>query len=214
VTLAAGALENLSFLTVRVLAVVGGAVVGALVTSIVVWLAGKYWLRRPLPWGPKKLLRILGAIAGALLVASFLHLSGGGWGLFGGGGSGTGESGDRGGTAKADAPKETPSAAAALNNVPPGTERANVTVLGGALVKGQAYYRVEGERAATDLNGVREFVRRRQEQAGGRLAAVDILIFQDSLEEKTEPVKKLRELVVDAKLKPNIVLMPGDIPAP
>src|SRR5207244_1164794 len=50
VTLAASGLDNLGFLAVRVLAVVGGAVVGALATSFVLWSAGKYWFKRPVPW--------------------------------------------------------------------------------------------------------------------------------------------------------------------
>src|SRR5437764_11498667 len=148
--MAASGLENLGFLSVRVLAVVGGAVVGALLTTFVVWLAGKYWLKRPVAWPARKVLRTLGAIAGALLVASFLHLSGGGWGLFGGGGSGTGETGDRGGSKgqqAASTAKEVPSPGSAIVT-PPGADHVRVTILGGALVRGRAFYRFEGHPSA------------------------------------------------------------------
>jgi hypothetical protein len=210
--LAANGLENLGFLGIRVLAVVGGAVVGALLTSFVVWLAGKYWFKRQAPWPAKKLLRTLGAIAGALLVASFLHLSGGGWGLFGGGGTGTGESGERGGSKgqqAANQAKEQPSQGAAI--VAPGAERVRVTILGGALVHPPAFYRVEGRPGAVELKDVQELVRSRREQ-GKTLAAVDILVYENSLGQDTEPVKRLQAWVRESGLTPNLMLLPGEIP--
>ena len=210
--LAANGLENLGYLGIRVLAVVGGAVVGALLTSLVVWLAGKYWFKRQAPWPAKKLLRTLGAIAGALLVASFLHLSGGGWGLFGGGGTGIGDSGDRGGSKgqqAANQSKEQTSQGAAI--VAPGTERLRVTVLGGALVHPPAYYRVDGRPGAVELKDVQDLVRSRRDQ-GKSLAAVDILIYDNSLGQDTEPVKKLQAWVRESGLTPNLMLLPGEIP--
>jgi hypothetical protein len=212
VILAANGLENLEFLGIRLLAVVGGAVVGALVTSFVVWLGGKYWFKRQAPWPAKKLLRTLGAIAGALLVASFLHLSGGGWGLFGGGGTGTGESGDRGGSKgqqAASQSKDQTSPGAAI--ITPGAERLRVTILGGALVHPPAYYRVEGRPGAIELKDVQDAVRSRRDE-GKSLAAVDILIYDNSLDKNTEPVKKLEAWARESGLTPNLVLLPGEIP--
>lgn len=212
--LAENALENLGFLGIRVLAVVGGAVVGALLTSFVVWLAGKYWLKREAPWPAKKLLRTLGAIAGALVVASFLHLSGGGWGLFGGGGTGTGESGDRGGSkgqqAASQSKDQTSPGAAVVN---PAGERVRITVLGGELVQPPAYYRVEGRPAAVELKDVQEFVRSRREQ-GKPLAAVDILVYRNSVDQNSQPVRRLQAWVRESGLTPNLVLLPDDIPGP
>lgn len=210
--LAANGLENLGFLGIRVLAVVGGAVIGMFVTTFIVWLAGKYWFKRPVPWPAKKLLRTLGAIAGALLVASFLHLSGGGWGLFGGGGTGTGDSGDRGGSKGQQATntsKEQPSSGGAI--VAPSAERLRVTVLGGAIVRPPAYYRVEGWPAPVELKEVQDLVRSRREQAKS-LAAVDILIYDNSLGQDTEPVKRLQAWVRESGLTPNLMLVPGEIP--
>jgi hypothetical protein len=210
VILAANGLENLGYLGIRVLAVVGGAVVGALLTQFVVWLAGKYWFKRQAPWPAKKLLRTLGAIAGALLVASFLHLSGGGWGLFGG--SGTGETGDRGGSkgqqALNESKEQVPQGAA---NITPGAERVRVTVLGGALVHPPAYYRVDGRTGAVELKEIQELVRSRRDQ-GKPPAAVDILIYDNSLGQDTEPVKKLQAWVRESGLTPNLMLLPGEIP--
>jgi len=212
VIVAASGLENLGFLSVRVLAVVGGAVVGALLTTFVVWLAGKYWFKKPVPWPARKVLRTLGAIAGALLVASFLHLSGGGWGLFGGGGTGTGDTGDRGGSkgqqAVATRSKEGASPAAI---VPSGADRVRVTILGGALVHPPAFYRVEGRPAAIELKEVQELIRGHREQ-GKSLAAVDMLIYDNSLGQDTEPVKKLQAWVRESGLTPNLMLLPGEIP--
>ncbi|HTK77116.1 MAG TPA: hypothetical protein VL371_17755 [Gemmataceae bacterium] len=210
--LAANGLENLGFLSIRVLAVVGGAVVGALLTSFLVWLAGKYWFKRQAPWPAKKLLRTLGAIAGALLVASFLHLSGGGWGLFGGGGIGTGDTGDRGGSKGQQATNQTKdqtSPGAAI--VAPGSERVRVTILGGALVHPPAFYRVEGRPGAVELKDVQDAIRGRRDP-GKPLAAVDILIYDNSLGQDTEPVKKLQAWVRESGLTPNLMLMPGEIP--
>jgi hypothetical protein len=145
-------------------------------------------------------------------VASFLHLSGGGWGLFGGGGTGTGDSGDRGGSKgqqAANQSKEQTSQGAAI--VAPGTERLRVTVLGGALVHPPAYYRVEGRRGRVELKDIQDVVRSRRDQ-GKSLAAVDILIYDNSLDRNTEPVKKLEAWVRESGLTPNMVLVTGEIP--
>ena len=71
----ADALENLGLLGLSVLAVVGAAVAGGLLTALLVWLVCRLFFRRQPPPLARKLLRWLGAIAGALLVAGYLHFN-------------------------------------------------------------------------------------------------------------------------------------------
>ena len=60
------ALDNLGLLFMSLLAVVGGAVAGAVITAGVVWLVCRYGVGRQPPFAARKLLRWLGAIAGCL----------------------------------------------------------------------------------------------------------------------------------------------------
>jgi hypothetical protein len=216
--LAVNPLENLGNLGVAVLAVVGGAVVGAVVTSVAVWLVSRYYFKKTLPAAPRTLLRWLGAFAGALLVAGFLSLGGAGWGPFGGGGPGFG-AGAAGDSAGTDAAKSAAADAAkgqdAKATDPParGGERVRVIVLGGSLVQGRAFYRIEGQRQPSDLDAVREFVRRRQGESPP-LGGVDILIYQNSSDANTEQVKQLRAWALGSGLTPHVVELSGDIPPP
>ena len=134
--LLANALENLGFLGLSLLAVVGGAVAGAVVTAVVVWLACRFFARKQPPPVVRKLLRWLGAIAGALLVAGYLHFGGGSGWLFGegagpgGGGrpSGTGEAPKAAAATKAGETETSPKTAL---EPPPQADRVRIVVLGG-----------------------------------------------------------------------------------
>lgn len=210
--LAANALDNLSFLTMAVLAVVGGAVVGALLTMLSVWFVSKYFFKRQLPWGPRKLLRILGAIAGALFVAGFLHFGGGGWGPFGGDGTGTGDGAGKS-AAPASEPTKDPSTTANPATPAPTADRIRIIILGGQLVRGRAFYRIEGQRTACELKDVQEFIKNRRAQAGHPITTVDVLVYQDSAGYNTEQVKQLMNWLTESGLTPNQVRLPSDIPA-
>jgi hypothetical protein len=213
----ADALQNIGYLGLSLLAVVGGAVAGAVLTAVLVWLACKLFFKRQPPRPVRAILRWLGAVAGALFVAGYLKFGGGtGW-LFGEGGLGPG-SGDKsaGETALSnDVPKaKGDDAKAKVADQPPPTQadRLRVVILGGALVQGRAFYRIEGQREPVDLKGVQDQVRQRRQQTGSPLTAVDILVYQNSLDYNTEPVRQLRAWVTEAGLTPRLVELRGDIP--
>ncbi len=215
----ADALENLGFLGLSLLAVIGGAVAGALLTAGVVWLACRGLFGKQPPRPVRTLLRWLGALAGALFVAGYLKFGGGsGWLLGSGFGFGPGGSGKEGAQAL---PKDTPTKPADKATERPKSveeppaarsDRVRITVLGGNLVQGRAFYRIEGQNRAVDLKEIQEYIQRRREQPGGALAGVDILIYQDSLGYNTEPVKQLKERVTESGLTPNLVELRSDIP--
>jgi hypothetical protein len=212
VILSATALENLGFLGLSLLAVAGGAVAGAALTAAAVWLACRFLARQQPPQVVRKLLRWLGGIAGALAVAGFLKFGGGsGWLL----GSGPGLGGEQpgAGTPRIDAaPAKSPETAPKASAEPPPAraDRVRVVVLGGELVHSRAFYRIEGEKQATDLKGVQEHVKRRRQ--AGPLAGVDILIYQNSLDYNTDAVKQLRAWLTEDGLTTNLIELRGDIP--
>jgi hypothetical protein len=209
----ASALENLGFLGLSLLAVAGGAVVGALLTALAVWATCRYFAKKQPPPFVRKVLRWLGGIAGALAVAGYLHFGGGsGWLLESGPGLGGDQTGGhttpRSNVPPAKAPDSAPKTVA--EPLAPRADRVRVAVLGGELVRGRAFYRIEGEKQPTDLNGVREAVAKRRQS--GPLAGVDILIYQNSLDYNTDGVKQLRAWVTESGLTPNLIELRGDIP--
>jgi hypothetical protein len=206
-----GSVENLGVLGMAVLAVVGGAVAGAALTAVLVWLTCRTFFRKQPTPSVAKVLRYLGAIAGALAVGGFLKFGGGTGYLFGTGGPGGGVANSTEAGDKKPATKSGEEKPAKLDSPPAKREdRVRVTVLGGTLVKGKAYYRLDGSPEAVDLARVKEAVRARQ--AAGPLAGVDILIYQNSLGYNTDPVRQLKVWVTESGLTPNPAELPGDIP--
>lgn len=210
--LAQSALDNLGVLGMALLAVVGGAVAGAGLTAAAVWLICRFLFKKQPPKLIAKLLNYLGAIAGALAIGYFLKFGGGTGYLFGTGGPGGGIAGsqvtsnDTGKQAKAADEKP-----ARLDSAPAKRDdRVRVTVLGGALVKGKAYYRLDSSAEPVDLAKVKEVVRARL--AAGSLAGVDILIYQNSLGYNTDPVRQLKAWVTESGLSSNPAELPGEIP--
>lgn len=205
-----GALQNLGGLGLAILAVLGAAIAGAVLTASVVWLTCRLLFRKQPPKLFTKLLNYLGAIAGALFIGAYLKL-GGGTGYFFGAGTGTtgaqskGSPNDKVTAKSADEKPEKLDAAPATAD-----DRIRVTVLGGSLVKGKAFYRLDGLPEPADLSRVKEAIRARQK--AGPLARVDILIYQNSLGYNTDPVRQLKAFVTESGLTPNPAELPGDIP--
>jgi hypothetical protein len=211
----ADGLQNLGFLGLSVLAVAGGAVAGAALTAALVWLPCRLFARKQPPPAMRKLLRWLGGIAGALLVAGYLKFGGGtGW-LFGEGGLGPGQGGQSTGEAALKQDKGKPSSKAdetkAAAEQPLRADRVRVVILGGELVKVPNYYRIEGQPQPVDLKGVRDHIQRLQ-KSDPKLAGVDILIYRNSLYSNSDAVKLLKAQVAELGLTPNLVELNGDIP--
>jgi len=218
VVVLASALDNLGALLTGVLAVVGGAVAGAVLTAAAVWLVCRFAFKRQPPPSVRKLVRWLGAVAGALAVAAFLNfgLGGGGWGPFGGGaglgpGNGTHDTRPTTGSARETATTPTQPAKAPDTSTAHGS-RIRVVVLGGPLVKDDAYFRIEGQPRPMTLREVQEYVNRQRQRPGEAVAGVDILVYQNSLDYDTEPVRQLRAWAAANGLSPAVVELKGNIP--
>src|SRR5262249_11741403 len=135
----ASALDNLAVLVRSVLAVLAGAVAGALLTAAIVWLVCRYSSGRQPPVIVRKLVRWLGAIAGALAVAAFMQFGLGGsgrWGLFGGG-LGTGTQGNADSHSTSSSARDSASTRATQpvpevkESAPAKAQRVRIVVLGG-----------------------------------------------------------------------------------
>lgn len=205
-----GSLKNLSDLGVAVLAVLGAALAGAALTASVVWLVCRLAFGKQPPKPFAKLLNYLGAIAGALFIGAYLKLGGGTGHFFG---TGTGQTGAQ----SKGVPKDTVATKSGeekpeKRDSPPARQddRVRVTILGGSLVKGKAFYRLDGSAEPVDLARVKEAIGARQK--AGPVAGVDILIYQNSLGYNTDPVRQLKAVVTGSGLTPNPAELPGDIP--
>lgn len=208
--LAEGALENLGGLGLAILAVVGAAAAGALVTASLVWLTCRLLFKKQPPRFVAKMLNYLGAIAGALLIGGYLKF-GGGTGYFFGTGTGMDGSKSTGSLDEKAAAKTVEEKPAKLEAAPVKQDnRVRITVLGGSLVQGKAFYRLDGSPEPVDLARVKEAIQARQKV--GPLAGVDILIYQNSLGYNTDPVRQLKAFVTESGLTPNPAELSGDIP--
>jgi hypothetical protein len=195
-------------LVVKILAVVGGAVLGGLFTGLLVQLLVKALTAQKLPRYPLMLFRLLGAILAGWLVALFVFGGGGpGLGGLGGGGFGSGE--QKGSPAKTGlTPQETNAAAKdkSTERTSGGVLRVEVLtnpaveqVLGKTGVEQQRYYRMEGAEAK-DLLTLEEL----KKKIRGRLPALqrlDIVTREDSPDKDVLRVAELRRWAEDQKLK-------------
>lgn len=194
---------------VNCLAVAGGAAVGGFGIG---WLVNRLCamlVRRPLPRPALIAIRLLGAVAGGLLIALFVFNGPGGWGLGGGwgsGGIGKGETTDIS-AGKVGIDKATKPSTAKTEAESPRADRVRVQMLGGARVQGRAYYRVEGESAARTLAELQQLIRAKQPASPG----VTILIYEDSIAANLPPVRDLEEwargegMAVDVERLPKLL---------
>ncbi len=184
---------------VKLLAVVGGAALGALVVGLVLrfcgwWLGGGKAPRR-LVW----LLRALGGVAGGWLV--WLMVMGpGGFGLLGGGGSlfggrGTGQESGRQLPAPPTHSTE-PATTAPAPAVPAGAATVSVTMLGGKRVVGGRFYLLEGTPEPLTLDELKQAIKERRRQ-NPAIRVIEIKIYQDSVSSNHPAVKDLEQWAMD-----------------
>jgi len=187
---------------IRVLAIVGGAVVGGLFIGMLAQVLIKFTTRKPAPRFVKNVVRLLGAVAVGLAVYLFVFGPGGGglggfgWGL---GGSGSGTTGHSGTTQTGleGTPRERPQTTSAR---PSERERVlAIEMLGGARVKDNRFYLAEGEKEPATLEEVRKTLEKRL-QSRPPLKAIDIIISEDSVSERDPAVSKLRQLAEQLNL--------------
>ena len=205
----ANMVANFGQFVVNCLAVAGGAAVGGFGTG---WLVNRLcatFVRKPLPRPALVTIRLLGAVAGGLLIALFVFNGPGGWGLGGGwgsGGIGKGETTDTS-TGRSASDRETRPGTSKTETESQRADRVRVQLLGGRRVQGRAYYRVEGESAARTLPELQQFIRSKRPAPAG----VTVLIYEDSIAANLPPVRDLEEwargegLAVDVERLPKLL---------
>jgi hypothetical protein len=196
---------------VKVLVIVGGALLGGLLIGMVSGILVKGVTRKPTPRGIKNFIRLLGAIAVGLAIYMFVFGPGGGglggvgWGLGGG---------DGGPTGHGRATQPGPDATTRENLTPTTTPRAQVLaidMLGGARVKENRFYLIEGEKEPATLEELQKTLEQRL-KAQPPLKAIDIVIREDSVSERDPAVNKLRQLAEQLGLGVSLKTSAGEKP--
>jgi hypothetical protein len=201
--MAALPLTDLGPITVRVLAVAGGAAIAAFLTSGVAGIFVRWLFHKQQPRAARRLLRLTGGLAGGLAVAMVVFSGHGGWGI---GGTGNGQrDGTESRASLLDRPTE-PS-----TRTKPEPTRIRVVMLGGDLVKNGAAYRIDGEHQARKLADVQQLIRQRL-GADPPPAGIDILIYDNSVARDTAAVDDLEQWARQNGMAVTIVTTGGDIP--
>jgi hypothetical protein len=212
---------NLGDLVVRVLAVAGGAFLGGLLTGLVVQLLVRAVALAKVPRRILWVLRVLGTVAGGLVVYWLLfHGSGGagGWG-FGGGwglGSGTGRegAGEGAGSTGRETATSRDTARTPGSTAPNRTGQLQVEVLGirnSKPIDDGRFYRLEGEADRHTLDEIERIILQRRAEAPA-LHKVEVVLYLDSPAEATEPVRALRSWAEQNGLTISIALPPMTAP--
>jgi hypothetical protein len=189
---------------IKVLAIVGGAVVGGLVIGMLAQVLIKSTTHKPAPRFVKNLVRLLGAVAVGVAVYLFVFGPGGGglggfgWGL---GGSDTTGHGGTNHTGPAGSPRERPTTTTATQV--DRNQLLTIEMLGGASVKEDRFYQIEGEKQPANLDEVRKALEQRL-RAQPPLKAIDIVIRPESVSERDPAVAKLRQLAEQLGLKASV----------
>jgi len=183
------------------LAVAGGAALGWLGTGSLFRLLARFTLQRSVP---RKLLvpvRALGAVALGLAVWVWAFSSGGlGPGLGGWFGSGRtggqplGAKTEPGPSTEATAEREPTTLQHGAPESRPGAgqDSLRIDILGGARVKDERFYLLEGENDARTLTEIRKAIQaRRQEQDKIPLKGIVIMVYGSSVARDPPPVKTL-----------------------
>lgn len=144
--------ERLAQLVVNVMAIAGAFLIGQGATGIAAWLIDRWLTRGKSPAGLKKAARLSGGTTLALLAALVLFGHGVGWTIMGGGADGdengtpTGTESGKGegsGIATPTPPQET--TPTQHKGGTGNAERLRITLLGGADVRDERFYLIEGD---------------------------------------------------------------------
>ncbi len=185
---------DLGLLVLKVLAVVGGAAVGAVVVGVVLKLLVRLTTTRPVPRPALLLSRLLGAVAAGLAV--YLWIAGEGLGGMGGGGGGLWPFGQKGGSGEAksatkDAKPEVPKS----DKLTP-EEVVRVQMRGGKDAEAdQRFYSVDGQ-SPQNLDEVQQTLRARL----GKVKAIEIVIGKGSVDKDSPAVTALTNWAKDQGL--------------
>jgi len=154
----------------KILAIVGGAAVGAFLAGMLGKLGTRMLTTKPMPLWGVRVLRLFGGVAAGWLIALWV-LSGGGWGIGGPGGPGIGANGEDPSANN----KKTEDAKKSESDKPPKEEVVVIEVLGDNTLKqlGRANsspyegYRIQGEEKLYTLKKLRDELLTRRKQYPG-----------------------------------------------
>jgi hypothetical protein len=167
-------------MALRVIAVAGGAVIGALVSSILFSLIARIAFKQRPPKPMKRFIQVLGAVALALVAWKMpLGFGGAGDGL--GGGFGLGGSGTGNGAASENVAVQTaPGNAQNVPNAPGEGDTLRIEMLGGERVQNERFYVVEGEAEPRTLAELRKLIQTRMQQRPP-LQGIEIIVQEHSV---------------------------------
>ena len=167
----------------KVLAIAGGASVGAVASGLLLRLIAKVSFSRKVPRIPLRVVQILGGTG--LGVAVFYWAFGPGGSGFGGAGEGFGKGQ---GTSLSDDldPEKTKQGVGKTglvqDMVVPGAAVLRIEMLGGERVKGDRFYVLEGDKEARNLADLEKAIRsRRQDKEKPALERLEIVIYEESV---------------------------------
>jgi hypothetical protein len=188
---------DIGLMLMKLGAVLGGAVLGALGTRLVVALLVRLLTRRRMPRTLLNFFSALGAVVVGLLVWLWLFGAsgsggfggGGGWWPFGGAGGGAGNNGAGGPTQRG--PGDT-----ALRTV---ERSAKINMLGGQRVQDNRFYVLEMDRPRTLTELKETLLQLRRDNPS--LTEIEIVIYEDSVEQDGPAVRELVQWVEANGLK-------------
>lgn len=206
----------------KILAVVGGGVMGGLVVGLLAQLLARAFTAQRLPRWPLLTVRLLGAVIGGWLVALWV-LGGGGPGFGGAGGWGLGSGPGQGESEKTVevGKKDSDGQQNERVQMTPEGETLRIEVLGRAAlpeadVRAERWYRLEtaeGPRALTFAE-VKEAIKSRQEKSPP-LRRIEMVLYKDSPDERVPLVSRLRTWASDlngGKMKVDLAQRDAEAP--
>lgn len=205
----------------KILAVIGGAVMGGLVVGVLAQLLARAFTTQKLPRWPLLTVRLLGAVIGGWLVALWV-LGGGGAGLGGAGGWGLGSGPGKGEGEKAvEVSKQDGEGKKNGETRTPADETMRIEVLGRATVsesdiQAERWYRIdtdEGSRLLTFAE-VKEAIKTRQQQQPP-LRRLELVLYNNSPAKDVAVVSQLRTWASElngGKMKVDILQPDADAP--
>jgi hypothetical protein len=192
-------IKDLFFLFVRVVAALGGAVAGWMVTGPVVQVLYRVAFHRQMPSWAVSWCKLIGAVLAALLVFWLVHLGG-----LGGGGGGKG-----GGTGKGVGPYTNGTGTAQGNPTGKGTgdgsakgtgnvvkKPLEIEMLGPTTVTGDKGYLLARKEPAVNWQQLKAYIQEHKDE----IAAVTIVLTKTSVTEKHPPVQRLVELTRELEI--------------
>ena len=179
----------------RILAVTGGAAVGALASGLLLRLLARLSVGRKVPRIPLRVVQLVGGTT--LGVAVYWSFGPGGFGL-GGDGSGLGGKGPGDSlSTELDSARTQPSApgeAARAQKSLAGADVLHIEMLGGDRVKLDRFYLVEGDKEPRNLAELRNLIRaRRDTKDKPALERIEIVVYEDSVAPDHPAVRELKK---------------------